>query len=101
MIEIIPSSVTDQDKKERQNYYKKWYEKNKERQRILHREYYENKNRWFLTLDHVNNNGFEKRNDNTTSNKKEYLIAINEYNTDEYQILCYNCNCSKNTKETI
>lgn len=48
----------------------------------------------FLTIHHINNNGGEHRKELKTKNLRiaEYIIKNNYPN--EYQILCYNCNCA-------
>lgn len=46
-----------------------------------------------LTIDHVNNNGAKHRKE-LKSNIYEWLYNNPIY--DGYQVLCYNCNCSKN-----
>lgn len=47
-----------------------------------------------LTIDHVNGGGTKHRQEMTT-NIIDYLYN-NKVDRDGYQILCYNCNCSKN-----
>jgi len=48
----------------------------------------------FLTLEHKNGQrGIEKS--RKKSGKHSYAIAIREYRPDLYEILCWNCNCSK------
>lgn len=55
----------------------------------------------FLTLDHVQNDGYKHRSNNGSgprtkrSNDKFYLDAINNYQPNMYQVLCMNCNCAK------
>lgn len=49
-----------------------------------------------LTIDHKNGNGNKHRKEMTT-NIYDYLYN-HKVNYDEYQVLCYNCNCSKNVK---
>lgn len=44
----------------------------------------------FLTLDHVQNDGYKFR------NVKSYVLATKKYQPDIYQVLCYNCNCGTN-----
>lgn len=51
----------------------------------------------FLTIDHVNNNGAEDRKlhkDKTGSGMYRWLIK-NNFPKDNYQLLCFNCNCAK------
>jgi hypothetical protein len=50
-------------------------------------------NPWFLTLDHVKDNGRE--NGKRKPGYIELLRATREYAPQEYQILCFNCNCTK------
>lgn len=47
-----------------------------------------------LTIDHINNDGYLHR-QQTNNHVIDYLYN-NLLNKDGYQILCYNCNCSKN-----
>ena len=47
----------------------------------------------FLTLDHINNDGFLQRK-RYPSGSASYKIVMKERPTD-IQILCYNCNCAK------
>lgn len=51
----------------------------------------------FLTIDHINNNGAEDRKNNgKKSGGKLYRWLIkNNFPKEEYQLLCYNCNCAK------
>ena len=52
--------------------------------------------RLFLTLDHVNRDGAEQRRKlNLKSNLQIYRIAIEQGFPDDYQILCFNCNCGR------
>jgi hypothetical protein len=53
----------------------------------------------FLTLDHVQNDGFEQRKE--MSQRQIISDAINSFNPSKYQILCYNCNCAKNANGGI
>jgi hypothetical protein len=50
-------------------------------------------NFWFLTLDHIHNDGKKKR--IGSDNYAEYRRALTKYNPNEFQILCMNCNCAK------
>lgn len=47
----------------------------------------------FLTLDHVNDDGNVHRRTVSTAQIYHWLVK-NEF-PDEFQILCYNCNCAK------
>lgn len=51
----------------------------------------------FLTIDHINNDGAEERRQNgKKSGGKLYRWLIkNNFPKDNYQLLCYNCNCAK------
>lgn len=51
----------------------------------------------FLTIDHINNDGAADRKDNKHgSGGKLYRWLIkNGFPKENYQILCYNCNCAK------
>lgn len=51
----------------------------------------------FLTIDHINNDGAEdrKNNGNKLGGKLYRWLIKNNFPKEEYQILCYNCNCSK------
>jgi hypothetical protein len=51
----------------------------------------------FLTIDHINNNGAKERElTKQGSGGKIYRWLIkNGYPKDNYQLLCYNCNCAK------
>ncbi len=50
----------------------------------------------FLTIDHINNNGAEGK---ILFNNNMYafynFLIKKSFPTDDYQLLCYNCNCSK------
>lgn len=48
----------------------------------------------FLTIDHVNNDGKIERANNINC-EKLYRKIIKENYPPNYQILCYNCNCTK------
>lgn len=50
----------------------------------------------FLTIDHVDGDGHWHRK-NILKNKNFYVwLKLNNYPKDKFQLLCYNCNCSKN-----
>jgi 5-methylcytosine-specific restriction endonuclease McrA len=49
-----------------------------------------------LTVDHVRDNGAEHRR-NTNTKKSCWHILCKEYDPEEYQILCMNCNMAKET----
>lgn len=48
-----------------------------------------------LTLDHVNEDGKQHRDEINTSSVYEHLLKINFKTTYEFQVLCYNCNLGK------
>ena len=101
-------------------YYNKdkaklYYEKNKEKlYKVQRKRYYKYKNiiyshygykcncceetgKSFLTIDHVNNDGYKERWKGKTKivGEKFYRKIIKENFPDKYQILCMNCNWSK------
>lgn len=49
-----------------------------------------------LTIDHVNNNGGKHR--RATQGHTYDFLYNNPIMSDGYQVLCYNCNCSKNVQ---
>lgn len=51
----------------------------------------------FLTIDHVNNDGAEdrKKNGNKTGGKLYRWLIKNNFPKENYQLLCFNCNCAK------
>ena len=49
--------------------------------------------RAFLTLDHVNGGGSMHR--RSTRNDGHYVDAVRRGYPEDYQVLCYNCNCVK------
>lgn len=56
----------------------------------------------FLTLDHVNRNGAEeKRKLGHTSNLQTYRHAIDLGFPDDYQLLCFNCNCGRERNDGV
>lgn len=54
----------------------------------------------FLTLDHINNDGYLDKNPNGSkkSGKELYLLVHKQGFPDKYQILCHNCNFGKKIK---
>ena len=48
----------------------------------------------FLTIDHVNNDGNVKRAEQGVSTRLYKWIVKNGF-PDDFQVLCYNCNCGK------
>lgn len=46
----------------------------------------------FLTLDHINGRGPEEK---TTGMGIWYWLKLKGWPKDNYQILCWNCNCAK------
>jgi len=57
-------------------------------------------NQWFLTLDHVNDDGCLARSQGK-QNLHIYRDAVNEYRPDLYRILCFNCNCGRSRNGKI
>ena len=57
-------------------------------------------NQWFLTLDHINNDGHQSRAQGK-QNLHIYRDAVNEYRPDLFQPMCFNCNCGKNRNGKI
>lgn len=50
----------------------------------------------FLTIDHINNDGTEERKSFKNDMNKFYRYLINNnFPKDNYQLLCYNCNCCR------
>ena len=51
----------------------------------------------FLVIDHINNDSAEdkRNNGNKTGGKLYRWLIKNNFPKEKYQILCYNCNCSK------
>jgi hypothetical protein len=51
----------------------------------------------FLTIDHINNDGANERKitKQGTGGKLYRWLIKNNFPKDNYQLLCYNCNCSK------
>jgi len=47
----------------------------------------------FLTIDHVNGGGRKHRNENK-SGHSDYLLLKHGFKASNYQVICYNCNCS-------
>lgn len=52
-------------------------------------------NQLLLTIDHVNNGGTKIRNDTKIFGVVFYRWLISNNFPSDYQLLCYNCNCSK------
>jgi len=48
-----------------------------------------------LSVDHINNNGSEHRKIRSTKKSIWDILAYQEYQPKEYQILCFNCNTAK------
>ncbi len=59
----------------------------------------------FLTIDHVNNDGAEHRRSLGTRRAgntwQVYRYIINNNYPDDFQILCYNCNCGRNRNQGV
>jgi hypothetical protein len=54
-------------------------------------------NKWeFLTIDHKNGNGADHRKKTGLVSNKLYLFLIRtNFPKDDYQLLCFNCNCAR------
>lgn len=55
---------------------------------------------YFLTIDHVNNNGAEHRKEINCSGTLYSWLKRNNY-PEGYQVLCFNCNCGKQINHGI
>jgi len=58
----------------------------------------------FLTIDHINNDGYKERghkNRRGLSTTSIYLKIIRTGFPDTYQVLCWNCNCGKRLNNGI
>jgi len=51
----------------------------------------------FLTIDHKNGDGAEHRRKIPAARKRIYAWLLKENFPDDFQILCWNCNCAKST----
>ncbi len=49
----------------------------------------------FLTIDHVNSDGSTHRQETGLTGDKMYRFLINNPKSDDYQVLCWNCNLAK------
>ena len=49
----------------------------------------------FLTIDHINGDGSNHRKLNKHANSNIWEVVIKENFPETYQVLCWNCNCSK------
>lgn len=49
----------------------------------------------FLTIDHINGNGAEHTRLTGKGTRLYYWLKRNNYPKDNYQVLCFNCNCAK------
>lgn len=56
----------------------------------------EQKEPYFLAIDHINNNGAKERNYGLGSDFFNWIIN-NNYPKDNYRLLCHNCNSAKNS----
>lgn len=52
-------------------------------------------NLYFLSIDHINNNGSKHRKEFGRTTKLYYWLKKNNYPREDYQLLCFNCNLSK------
>jgi hypothetical protein len=50
----------------------------------------------FLTIDHINNDGYKK-----TSSSAALGDAVKNIDKSKYQTLCFNCNCGKNRNKGV
>lgn len=97
------------DRKKRKEYYRKKRhadpdfirKRNKEtRRKVL--DHYGNKCACcgekepdFLTIDHINGDGWEHRRREPSAAKGMYQWLLSHKYPDGFQLLCYNCNCAK------
>lgn len=109
-------TYAEYNKRQRKNYLKAYYTSGKGRKtrRNLHRRYRDKclfhysggtlrcaccgeDNIDFLTLDHVNNDGFHHRKKDRHKGKNTYFDLIKKGfpNDPPLQVLCFNCNCGK------
>lgn len=51
---------------------------------------------YFLTIDHINGGGRKERNENKVYGAEFHRWLIKNNFPEGYQVLCFNCNCSKN-----
>ena len=53
--------------------------------------------REFMSIDHINNDGYLDKNPNgkKKSGKELYLLVVKQNYPDKYQTLCMNCNWGK------
>jgi hypothetical protein len=49
----------------------------------------------FLTIDHINNDGAAHKKEHGTRFHLYAWLKRNNYPKDNFQLLCYNCNCAK------
>jgi hypothetical protein len=101
---IKPNPITSKERRKR--YRLIAAEKAKEQREIIRNEFFNiygnicrccgETNRRFLTLDHINNDGY-------LSPHRQYEItkAIKFVDKTRYQTLCYNCNCGKRVNNGI
>jgi hypothetical protein len=55
----------------------------------------------FLTIDHVNNDGYKDKKRRRNLTYLMYIEIIRNTFPGKYQILCWNCNCAKRTNKGI
>lgn len=105
---------TEWGKKNRKYLYKKWVLKKEDLLKQIRDGYggvcacCGEGNPLFLTIDHVNNDGYKIRPRNKKSNSEEnqfsghyYTRIIKEGFPDYLQLLCWNCNCGKHRNKGI
>lgn len=54
-------------------------------------------NKMFLTVDHVNNDGYKDKQRRRSLTYLMYIEIVRNTFPGKYQILCWNCNCGKRT----
>lgn len=52
-------------------------------------------NSWFLTIDHINNDGCEHRKQIAGKMSLYKWLKVHGFPKDRFQLLCWNCNCAK------
>lgn len=58
------------------------------------------RNEEFLTIDHVNNDGWKERQFGRSPGVASYYTILKAgANLKDYRILCYNCNCSRHRRQ--
>jgi hypothetical protein len=105
----MSNSILDRNKQYYEVHGGKWYRKNAPRLRDIRLktkkivfEHYGNKcaccgedNIKFLSIDHVNNDGYKERKGKGGSSDFIHRKIIKNNFPDTYQLLCFNCNLGK------